>query len=163
MKRLILLLVIVSMLPSGDLSSQDHQGTEYTVSVDGTNLRFSPSTLTINEGDSVRFLWNGEALPHNSVEENGLFDSGEPEREVDYLYTFEAGLAGIYDYFCEPHESVGMDGTITVLEVQQENELVFETSSNVDNKSNFWVYLPIIIIVTAFIFYRTRIGRIGNL
>ncbi len=163
MKRLILLLVIVSMLPSGDLSDQDHQGTEYTVSVDGTNLRFSPPTLTINEGDSVRFLWDGEALPHNSVEENGLFDSGEPEREVDYLYTFEVGQAGIYDYFCEPHESVGMDGTITVLEVQQESEMVLEVSTNIDEDGNFGLFFVIIIIFSALILYRTRIVNIRNL
>ncbi len=163
MKRLVMLLVIVSMLPSGDLTGQDHQGTEYTVSIDGTNLRFDPPTLTINEGDSVRFLWDGEALPHNSVEENGLFDSGEPEREVDYLYTFEFGQAGIYDYFCEPHESVGMDGIITVLEVQQESELVFEPASKIDEKGSSVIFLIIIIMFSALIFYRTRIDNLGDL
>jgi len=163
MKRLVMLLVIVSMLPSGDLTGQDHQGTEYTVSIDGTNLRFDPPTLTINEGDSVRFLWDGEALPHNSVEENGLFDSGEPEREVDYVYTFEFGQAGIYDYFCEPHESVGMDGIITVLEVQQESELVFEPASNIDEKGSSVIFLIIIIMFSALIFYRTRIDNLREL
>ena len=49
---------------------------------------FILASLTINEGDTVRFIWGEEILPHNSVEQNGLFDSGEPEREVNYSYTF---------------------------------------------------------------------------
>ena len=106
----------------------------HTITVDGTNLRFYPDSLTINEGDSVRFLWGGELLPHNSVEENGVFDSGEPEREVDYLYSFDFDQAGTYDFFCEPHQSVGMDGTITVLDVEQ----IIEVSNKNEEDGRFW-------------------------
>ena len=128
-----------------------------------TNLRFYPTTLTVNEGDSVRFLWGGEVLPHNSVEENGLFDSGDPEREVDYLYTFEIGQTGVYDFFCEPHESVGMDGTITVIEVEQNDELIIETSSSIDEEGGSGLFLMAILIITVLILYRSRIDKISSI
>jgi len=84
------------------------------VSVDSTNLRFTPSEVTITEGDEVRFFWSGQALPHNAVAKDGFFDTGEPERAVDHTVEFPLGTNGTYDFVCEPHESVGMTGTITV-------------------------------------------------
>ena len=89
-----------------------------TITVDSTNLRFSPSTITIDEGDSVQFLWSGEALAHNAVAQSGIFDSGDASRDVDYTFTFEIGTAGEYNFVCEPHESSGMTGTITVNAVE---------------------------------------------
>ncbi len=84
------------------------------VTVDSTNFRFSPSEITLNEGESVRFFWSGELLGHNAVEENGFFDSGDPETNVDYTFNFEIGTNGTYTYVCEPHEQMGMIGTIIV-------------------------------------------------
>ena len=168
MKRLILLLVVVTLLPSGDLSEQDVSGNEYTITVDGTNLRFYPTALTINEGDSVRFLWGGEVLPHNAVEENGTFDSGEPEREVDYLYTFEFGQSGVYDFYCEPHQSVGMDGTITVIEVEQinqdEDDEQIISQSEIDESDGFSNGIVVILgFVLLLVYFRTRIDKISTI
>jgi plastocyanin len=84
------------------------------VTVDSTNLRFSPSEVTVQEGQAVRFVWSGQALPHNAVADDGLFDSGEPERDVDYRFVFEIGTAGEHRFVCEPHESAGMIGNIIV-------------------------------------------------
>ena len=163
MKRLVLLLVLFSILLSGDISIDENNGEEYTITVDGTNLRFYPDSLTINEGDSVRFLWGGELLPHNSVEENGVFDSGEPEREVNYLYSFDFDQAGTYDFFCEPHQSVGMDGTITVLDVEQ---IIEVSNENVeDNGSGFLIIVGFVLGLglLLLIYFRTRIGNVNVL
>ena len=92
----------------------DSEGKTLTVTVDGTNLRFSPDVITLVEGDTVRFFWENQLLAHNAVEENGLFDSGDPERNVEYNYTFQVGENGTYQYVCEPHASLGMVGTIIV-------------------------------------------------
>ncbi len=91
-------------------------GEIYNVTVDNTRFRFTPETITLKEGDSVRFFWEEEAWEpaHNAVEENGLFDSGEPARNVNYTYTFQIGENGTYQYVCEPHELWGMVGTIIV-------------------------------------------------
>ena len=163
MKRLVLLLVLFSILLSGDINIDENNGEEYTITVDGTNLRFYPDSLTINEGDSVRFLWGGELLPHNSVEENGVFDSGEPEREVNYLYSFDFDQAGTYDFFCEPHQSVGMDGTITVLDVEQ---IIEVSNENVeDNGSGFLIVVGFVLVLglLLLIYFRTRIGDVDIL
>ena len=119
------------MMMPGDIEKSQDDSVEHVITVDGTNLRFYPASLTINEGDTVRFMWGEEILPHNSVEQNGLFDSGEPEREVNYSYTFGYEQEGIYDFFCEPHEAVGMDGTITVLD---KNQLIESYSEKSDDR-----------------------------
>ena len=111
-----------------DSSFQDVNESEvFVVTVDSTNLRFTPDSITVTEKDTVRFFWSDEILPHNAVERNGLFDSGETARNVDYTYTFEVGENGTYEYICEPHEAVGMIGTIVVEplpENQEEPEIV---------------------------------------
>ena len=96
------------------VTENDSEGKTLTVTVDGTNLRFSPDVITLVEGDTVRFFWENQLLAHNAVEENGLFDSGDPERNVEYNYTFQVGENGTYQYVCEPHASLGMVGTIIV-------------------------------------------------
>ncbi|MEC7112570.1 MAG: plastocyanin/azurin family copper-binding protein, partial [Candidatus Thermoplasmatota archaeon] len=117
--RTVILVTIVLLLLQGNLTLEEEQETEvHVVTVDSTNLRFTPSTLTINEGDTLRFVWGGQALPHNSVEENGVFESGDPERAVDYGHVFDYDSAGTYSFFCEPHEAVGMTGSVTVLDVE---------------------------------------------
>ena len=87
---------------------------EVIITVDSTNLQFSPSEVTITEGDTVRFFWQGQLLAHNAVENNGVFDSGNPERDVDYSFKFEVGTNGTYDYVCEPHEYANLVGKIIV-------------------------------------------------
>ncbi len=106
--------LLLASLTVGSVGGVATTQSEVVVTVDSTQLRFSPSTVTITEGDSVRFFWSGEALPHNAVARDGLFDSGEPSREVDYTFTFEIGTNGTHEYVCEPHEAVGMVGTVVV-------------------------------------------------
>jgi plastocyanin len=104
------------MLLQGDLAPemQEEEPQAVIITVDSTNLRFSPSSVTVVEGDTVRFFWSGQALPHNAVESNEIFDSGEPQRDVDYSFTFEIGMNGTYDFVCEPHAAFGMVGQIIV-------------------------------------------------
>jgi plastocyanin len=117
--RAAIVVTIVLLLLQGNLTLEDEQESEvHVVTVDSTNLRFTPSTLTINEGDTLRFVWGGQALPHNSVEENGVFDSGDPERAVDFEHVFDYDSSGTYNFFCEPHEAVGMTGSVTVVDVE---------------------------------------------
>ena len=114
---LVLSLFALSFLGMTAISEENKNITleeEVIISVDSTNLRFSPAEITITEGDTVRFFWDGELLAHNAVEENNIFDSGDPERNVDYSFTFEIGMNGIYEFVCEPHEAANMIGKITV-------------------------------------------------
>ena len=162
MKKSFLVLVILIQMLCGDLILNENISKEHTITVDGTNLRFYPDSITINEGDSVKFMWGGEILPHNSVEENEVFDSGEPEREVDYSYTFGFDQAGSYNYFCEPHQAVGMDGVITVLDVEQEE--IIETLGDVEEKSSIpFVAISIILILFLLLFIRVKVAGIDEI
>ena len=139
--RAVIAFTIVLILLQGNLGSEMEQETEtHVVTVDSTNLRFTPSTLTINEGDTLRFVWGGQALPHNSVEENGVFDSGDPERAVDYGHVFDYDSAGTYSFFCEPHQAVGMTGSVTVVDVEapveEQNNTIGTSTSEGDPTSN---------------------------
>ena len=162
MKRAVFVLSAMFLALSGNIGLEQVEPQQHTIIVDSNNLRFNPESITINEGDSVNFLWSGELLPHNSVEENGVFDSGDAERDVDYTYTFDFDQAGTYDFFCEPHQSVGMKGVITVLDVNE----VIETSSNQgDGEDNDWfnLWYLILVILLIIVVVRTRISGLGSI
>ena len=130
-----------------------------------------PDTLTINEGDTVQFLWSGQILPHNAIEQNELFDSGDAERDVDYTYTFNYNQSGVYEFYCEPHRDLGMVGEITVIDVEESNMTIedgVETSSNdVTNEKNSLINLNIMLVlglvVLILIYFRTRIDDIPRI
>ncbi len=137
-------LVVLLTIASFPVVAADNHSESTIITVDSTNLRFSPSSVTINETESVRFFWDGQFLPHNAVEENGVFDSGDTESDEDYTFVFIKGINGTFSYYCEPHRSLGMVGTITVnpIEVSNEtNETSNETMNN-DMDSDDMPFIP---------------------
>ena len=166
----IVCLLLSAVLASGNLANQD-EGEVVVVSVDSTNLRFSPETITLQEGDSVRFFWSGELLAHNAVESNGLFDSGEASRNVDYTYTFNIGENGTYEYVCEPHEELGMIGTIIVepkpADEQDPEEVPNEGSDAEQAQSEGFtvphVELVVVIGILLLIYQMVRIRSFGDI
>lgn len=80
----------------------------------GANLVFDPSEITINAGDTVRFV-NDALPPHNVIvkdhpefsHEGLAFASGE-----SFEITFPE--AGDFTFVCGPHEGAGMTGVIHV-------------------------------------------------
>ena len=131
---------------------------EVIITVDSTNLRFSPSEISIMEGDTVRFFWQGQLLAHNAVERNGVFDSGEPERDVDYSFKFEIGMNGTYEFVCEPHESANMIGEIIVNPLVQE---VVEEEEKEKSVPGFSIILLLSTLAAAGILDRRKMD--GNL
>ena len=133
-------------------NEKSNSQSDIVVTVDSTNFRFSPSEITIDEGQTVRFFWSGELLGHNAVEENELFDSGEPETNVDYLFEFEIGSNGTYTYVCEPHKEMGMVGTIIVNPIIVEEGDEEEVEEEVQNKNavpGFLLYNVILMTIIA--------------
>jgi len=165
---LVVILLLGTMVPGSlaDASTSE----EVVVTVDSTNLRFSPSSITISEGDSVRFFWSGELLAHNAVAEDGLFDSGDTSRNVDYTFTFEAGTNGTHQYICEPHESVGMVGTIVVEPMQGpvSPEPVNDTSDVALSESGeawipfFGLEIVVLVMAAALIFQLGKAQGVGD-
>jgi len=173
MKKRFVVLLVFAITMSGDIGLLQDDGEVHTVTVDGfgSNLRFVPDSLTINEGDTVQFLWSGQLLPHNAIEQNEVFDSGDAERNVDYTYTFNYNQSGVYEFYCEPHRNLGMIGEITVIDVKESNMTIeddIETSSNdiVDERNslvNVNTLLVLLLVVFILIYFRTRIDDIHRI
>lgn len=101
-------------------------GNTITVGQNG-GTQFSPSTLTIAPGESVRFLWASNAIDHNVTPASGNPSAlptspGAPALLAppqDFSVTFPT--AGVFRFYCGAHGAnpspttvTGMSGTITV-------------------------------------------------
>ena len=95
-----------------------------TVTVGSGGLRFSPDTVVITAGATVRWVW--AAGPHTVTSgSNGVADnlfcspndqdcSTSPGSGADFVYEHTFAQAGVYPYFCQFHGNFGMTGTVTV-------------------------------------------------
>ena len=79
-----------------------------------TDNAFGPATITINVGDTVTWVNNGEH-DHTATADDRSWDSGELAPGGSFSHTFTT--AGTFGYFCELHGApggIGMSGTIVV-------------------------------------------------
>ena len=93
-------------------------GITWTITNVGTS--FSPSTLTIQQGDDVQFILDGS---HNSIEvsESTYNSNGNTPLSGGWQTPFGGGTVsasmltvGTHYYVCEPHAAGGMKGIIEV-------------------------------------------------
>ncbi len=104
-----LLLVVGINIPSAQAATA-----EVKLGTDDGMLAFSPSTVTISAGDSVKFV-NNKLAPHNAV-----FDGHEELSHSDLAFapgeswTKTFASAGTYEFYCEPHRGAGMVGKVVV-------------------------------------------------
>jgi plastocyanin len=86
----------------------------------GTN--YSPSTFTIKTGDTATF--SGSFMSHPLVWNNGEFmetNSGDSK-------SFTFAQPGVHPFHCRLHESLGMTGTLTVVQDQHPAAVSFSVS-----------------------------------
>jgi plastocyanin len=75
--------------------------------------RFDPSSVTISVGTTVR--WISDTSTFHTITPRNHSEWSRVEMDAQgktFEHTFNN--AGTFDYFCEPHESAGMTGSITV-------------------------------------------------
>jgi plastocyanin len=72
---------------------------------------FKPKSITVAPGTTVRWVNHGQER-HTVTSRDGLFDSGPMAPGATYTYTFTRH--GTFNYFCRPHEMMGMVGTVVV-------------------------------------------------
>ena len=85
-----------------------------THTVEMRNYEFVPSSLTINQGDSVKWvLIEGyhSATSGTDGTPDGIWDS-TILKSGNFTYTFNS--TGTFPYYCITHFEMGMTGTITV-------------------------------------------------
>ncbi len=78
-----------------------------------SSLRFEPSSVTISPGTTVRWVNETDMLHTITPDDHSEWDRQELSSDGQ-LFTHEFTAAGEFPYFCEPHESSGMTGSITV-------------------------------------------------
>lgn len=126
----------VSGTSAGTASAQ--QGTQHTIDMTD-QLVFDPDDITIAPGDTI--VWENvgqvghsvtayeDAIPpeaeyfasggfEDEATARSSYAVGDPEsgdivEDATYQHTFE--VEGTYEYFCIPHESVGMVGAVEVV------------------------------------------------
>ncbi len=76
-------------------------------------LTFSPSTVTISPGTTVRWV-NGTSLSHTVTPAGHSEWSRWATSSQNQTFEHTFGSAGTFAYFCEPHQAAGMSGVITV-------------------------------------------------
>lgn len=79
-------------------------------SVSIASFAFSPSTVTVNVGESVTWTNNQAGVPHTVTSDSGAFDSGNLSSGGTFQHTFTT--AGTFAYHCNIHPS--MQGTVVV-------------------------------------------------
>lgn len=102
----------------GSQATGDGYGGSYSTPI----LQFSPSNLTITAGDTVTFNNLGGAAHNVHADDNsfrcanGCDDTGGNGAISDSNWTFTRtfSTAGVVNYHCDQHVSMGMTGSITI-------------------------------------------------
>jgi halocyanin-like protein len=96
-----------------DLRGQSEVAVEVGAGSDG--LSFAPTFVWVDPGTDVTWEWTGEGGSHNVVAQSGAdFRSGDPVSDAGTTFSHTFEDAGMVDYYCSPHENLGMKGAIAV-------------------------------------------------
>jgi plastocyanin len=85
----------------------DKPASEVAVKID--NFSFSPATITVPAGTTVRWT-NRDDIPHTVVSDDKTFKSKPLDTDEQFTYTFTK--PGTYSYFCSIHPK--MTGKVVV-------------------------------------------------
>jgi plastocyanin len=115
------------MTTPADLASNADLAPAVVVMVGMNGLNFSPADVTIKAGQSVKWIWVSNG--HNVVSgSNGIRDNkfcspsdaavcdstGSPTSNTSATYIHTFNNTGTFPYFCQPHSTSNMKGTVTV-------------------------------------------------
>ncbi len=106
--KLKFILIAVAILLTLQVAAEDSKGKTVDVKID--NFSFSPGTITIAVGTTVRWT-NRDDIPHTVVsDDQRTFASKTLDTDDQFSYTFTK--AGTFGYFCSIHPK--MTGKVVV-------------------------------------------------
>jgi len=103
----LLIVQLVAYAQSAEPAGQDSKAATVDVKID--NFSFSPATITIPVGTTVKWT-NRDDIPHTVVSDDQKFESKALDTDDSYSYTFTK--SGTYPYFCSIHPK--MTGKVIV-------------------------------------------------
>lgn len=130
---------LLTFLPLLIISTSGYSQSLHMVEL--SNFQFSPDSLTIEVGDTVR--WTNVAGTHNVVADDSSFING-PAAPAPWTFEHVFTATGNNPYYCEPHGGPGGFGMSGVIIVEQpvsvsDNELFvneFVLNQNYPNPFN---------------------------
>ncbi|MFC7136418.1 plastocyanin/azurin family copper-binding protein [Halobaculum litoreum] len=74
--------------------------------------------MYVTPGTTVTFEWvsDGHNIVVDSQPSGGGWEGHEPLEDEGFSYEFTFETTGVYEYYCTPHQSLGMVGTVEVVE-----------------------------------------------
>lgn len=98
-----------------DARGQEEVTVQVGASGNGGAFAFQPAGLWVDPGTTVIWQWTGQGGAHNvhAVEGAG-FVSGDPVSDGSQTFEHVFEEAGIVEYQCDPHVSLGMKGSVAV-------------------------------------------------
>ena len=86
------------------------------ITVAGQNFSFSPSAITVHQGDTVKITFVNNGGAHNFVLEGYNVSTPVISGGQQASVTFVANKTGTFAYYCSVanHRAMGMEGTLTV-------------------------------------------------
>ncbi len=109
MKKQLLLLAATLMLAASSFA------VTYTIHVG--SMAFTPSAITVNPGDVITWVWdNGTHTTTSSRVPAGAATWDKPITAADPTYSYIPSVLGTYNYQCTFHFTLGMIGTIYVVD-----------------------------------------------
>lgn len=93
-------------------------GTTRTFTVTGDNFKFSPATMTVKKGETVKIVFKNANGIHDFVIDEFKVATNKIQSGQEETVTFVANKAGSFEYYCSvgTHRQMGMKGTLTVTE-----------------------------------------------
>lgn len=124
----------------GGVPSEPSDGAEVAMETEDSEHYFEPEVVWVTSGSTVTFV--NESGTHSSTayaeandRPNRIPEDAEPwdsgtltEEGAEFEHTFE--VEGVYDYFCVPHETLEMLGTVIVGEPDTEGQPGLEEPSD---------------------------------
>lgn len=103
-------------MQEGSKAEEKTEGAVKSFEIDGSNFKFTPNTISVNEGDMVKITFkNTEGFHNFRLDEFNAKSKTISSGQSDEL-SFVAGKKGTFQFYCAVgnHRAMGMVGTLTV-------------------------------------------------